>query len=123
MIIKMIKKYGWDKDTVKINIPFAKQARRKTENYDTEKLDMELFRELVDEVEKAIDKAIKNGEYSTDVVLKADMDINKEARKYSKTAMDTLLQALQKLGYRGSYKVSQTTKSDRKKQIKISIKW
>lgn len=110
-------------DMIKINIPFAEQARRKTEKYDTEKLDMNLFRMLSNEVGETIDKAIKNGEYSTDVILKADMSINKEARKYSKIAIDTLLQALQKLGYRVSYKVSQTTKSDRNKQININIKW
>lgn len=111
------------KDTIKIDIPFAEQARRRTENYATEKLDMNLFRELADEVGEAIDKAIKNGEYSTDVVLKVDTSINKEARKYSKVAMSTLLQTLQKLGYRVSYTTSRTLNMESKKQIKISIKW
>ena len=46
-------------DMIKINIPFAEQARRETEKYDTEKLDMELDEEyfkIAKERIEALDK-------------------------------------------------------------------
>ena len=112
-----------NKDIIKVTIPSAEQARKSSDEYDTERFDKVLFDQLLDDVSVVISKAIKDGEYSADFEFKAYMDDNKEARKYSNTALKTLLLTLQGLGYEIDYKTVPTIRTERKKQGKLLIKW
>ena len=112
-----------NKDIIKVTIPSAEQARKSLDEYDTERFDKVLFDQLLDDVSEAIIKAIKDGEYSAEFEFKAYMDDNKEARKYSNTALKTLLLTLQGLGYEIDYKTVATKRTERIKQGKLVIKW
>ena len=112
-----------NKDIIKVTIPSAEQARKSSEEYDTERFDKILFDQLLDDVSEVISKAIKDGEYSAGIEFKANMDDNKEARKYSNTALKTLLLTLQGLGYDIDYKTVPTKRTERIKQGKLVIKW
>ena len=112
-----------NKDIIKVNFPSAEQARKSSEEHDIERFDKILFDQLLDDVSEVISKAIKDGEYSARIEFKASMDDNKEARKYSNTALETLLLTLQGLGYDIDYKTIPTKRTERKKQGKLLIKW
>ena len=112
-----------NKDIIKVTIPSAEQARKSSEEYDIERFDKILFDQLLDDVSEAISKAVKDGEYSAEIEFKANMDNKKEARKYSNTALKTLLLTLQGLGYDIDYKTIPMKRTERKKQGKLLIKW